>query len=87
MLLSKKIPLSNKIVPRKFAYFWSTYGNRNRYLTGQFSFNKKNEVIDHSFKFKNSYIYFSKLDSFIYFILKSAEKVLTYFNYKLSMNK
>jgi hypothetical protein len=87
MLLSKKIPLSNKIVPKKFAYFWSTYGNRNRYLAGQFSFNRKNEVIDHSFKFKNSNICFSKLDSFIYLILKSAEKVLVYFNYTLSVNK
>jgi hypothetical protein len=87
ILLSKIIPLSNKIVPRKFAYFWSTYGTINKYLTGQFLFNKKNEVIDHSFKFKNSSICFSKLDSFIYLILKSTEKVLIYFNYKLSVNK
>jgi hypothetical protein len=87
LILSKKVSLSDRIVSKKFAYFWSTYGSGNRYLTGQFSFNKKNEVIDHSFKFKNSNIYFSKLDSFIYAILKSAEKVLIYLNYKLSVNK
>jgi hypothetical protein len=87
LILSKKVPLSNSIVSKKFAYFWSTYGIRNRYLTGQFSFNKKNEVTQHTFKFRNFSINFSKLDSFFYLILKSAEKVLIYFNYKLSSDR
>jgi hypothetical protein len=87
MILSKKVSISKKIVPEKFAYFWSTYGETNKYLTGQFLFNKKNEVIDHSFKFRNSIISFSKFDNLTYFFTKSVEKVLLYFNYKLSSDK
>ena len=87
MILSRKVPISNKIVPRKFAFFWSTYGKTNKYLAGKFLFNKNNEVVDHSFKFRNFTISFSKFDNFIYIFVKSVEKVLIYFNYKLSSDK
>lgn len=87
LILSKKVPLSDRIVSKKFAYFWSTYGSRNKYLTGQFSFNKNYDVTQHTFKFRNFSINFSKLDSFFYLILKSAEKVLIYLNYKLSSDR
>jgi hypothetical protein len=87
MIISKKVPISPKIVPSKFAFFWSTYGERHKYLRGKFLFNKKNQVINHVFKFKNHTISLSKFENSIYFFVKSIEKILIYLNYKLSSDK
>jgi hypothetical protein len=87
MIISKNVPISTKIVSSKFAFFWSTYGQRHKYLRGKFLFNKKKQVINHVFKFKNHSISLSKFENSIYFFVKSVEKILIYLNYKLSSDK
>jgi len=84
MILSKNVKVVDNLAAKKYAYFFSTFGKKIKYISGKFywSYNKKKVII--RFKFKNKYISYNKIQNLIFYYFKILEKLVFYINYKLS---
>ena len=84
MLLSKNIKVLNNLAAKKYAYFFSTFGKKIKYISGRFYWSDNKRKVKIRFKFKNKYTNYSKTQNLIYYYFKILEKFVFYLNYKLS---
>jgi len=84
MLLSKNIKVLNNLAAKKYAYFFSTFGKKIKYISGRFYWSDNKRKVKIRFKFKNKYTNYSKTQNLIYYYFKILENFVFYLNYKLS---
>lgn len=84
MLLSKKVNVLNNLAAKKYAYFFSTFGKKLKYISGRFYWSANKKKVTIRFKFKNKYINYNKIQNLIYYYFKTLEKFVFYLNYKFS---
>jgi hypothetical protein len=81
-ILSKNVRILNNLASKKYAYFWTTYGKKLKYLSGHYFWNKNKTKADRYYKFNKKLINFSKIEKAEYILYKIIEKILLYINYK-----
>jgi len=84
LILSKKINSLDNISAQKYAYFWASYGEYNKYISGKFHWSKDKSNVEINFSFKGSRVKLTVLQQLIFLFFKSLDKFLLYLNFKLS---
>ena len=84
LILNKKVKPLNNMASRKYAYFWGSFGENNKYVTGKFDWKKDKSKVNINFNFKGTQVKFSNLQKLIYFVFKAIDKIILNLNFRLS---
>jgi hypothetical protein len=84
LILSKNTKSLDNISAQKYAYFWGSYGEFNKYISGKFYWSKDKRNVKIDFSFKGSKVKLTTLQQLIFIFFKLLEKFLLYLNFRFS---
>ncbi len=83
LILSKKVKSLDNLAAKKYAYFWGSYGDYNKYISGKFDWKKDKSNVKINFSFKGTQVKFNNLQKITYFVLKAIDKTILNLNFRL----